>query len=339
MFWSSRSCGGDTWSDGAYYTVKYDSKGRPIDITDYDMGEYQYATDMTNGDLNVIKPEEAFQNMESKTVKVHHSYLYDEQGKLLVIQSTPSDVREVFEYDNHGRLKLISKYWHSLKDEQQYVDRTYYLYKEGKTVSISTSDDLGTCGKLSRWEPGDFDFKASDNYVYRLSYYDSIFYQEESPKKLQETTVISYYFGDYNKKHNMIAVKPNNLSDALSIAESVIDTSMAIEYNKEVMIYDREGQCVKKTTWNREVGNGGWSEEEQETNYEYNSHGDKIKEETGGWVSYSGHKTKYKCCFWYHYYENYQYDNYGNWIRYDYYANEGHDFITSWERTIKYYDE
>ena len=340
VFWSSRSCGGDTWSDGDYYTVKYDSKGRPIDITYYDMGEYQYATDMTNGDLNVIKPKEAFQDMDSKTVTGHESYLYDEHGKLLVIQSTPSDERHVFEYDKYGRLKLISYYWYSSSDEQQYVNRTYYLNKGGKTVSVGTSDHLGVCGKLPGYA---VNCKASDNIVHELNYYDSIFYQEKSPRKLQEATIISYDFREYNKKCNMIVVKPNNLSDALSIAESVIDTSMAIEYYKEVMKYDREGHCIKEITTNRWIlsDNRSWREEEEETNYDFNSHGDKTKKE--GYFKNSSYENNlydnYKGYSGVSYCENYLYDNHGNWTRYDQCANSSHDFQYSYERTIKYYDE
>ena len=90
------------------------------------------------------------------------------------------------------------------------------------------------------------------------------------------------------------------------------------------MKYDREGHCVQKADWSRSLYNDGTccNENHNEGSFEYNSHGDITK----------------KHDYFLEFFENYQYDIHGNWIRYDYYANRDHKLLYTYERTIKYYE-
>ena len=282
-----------------YYTVKYDVKGMPVAITWYDMGEFKYQ----DSDANAIKPKEVFENLDNKIIQGHMTYLYNNLGKLIVSQGwwaqSNGDDRHLFEYDKDGKLIVESAFWYeSNGTEKQHIRKIYYLYDKSATIKI----------------------KASDNVVEDLYYYDSIFDQTEGLKKIQNTTEISCYFRDYNKKNSNIIVDQKNLSNIVLYAQSVADTAELVKYYKESLHYDYNEHCIRKENTQRI----GRTKEEKWTNYEYNIQGDKTKRE-------SDHG-------WYEFWENYQYDNHGNWIQYEYYANKEHELMWTCKRTINYYE-
>ena len=88
------------------YTIKYDSKGRPIAVTSYETSDLEF-------DNRNLSPKDVFQNFDDRVVSSQKTFLYDKQGKLFVTQSSDdklnSNYREQYEYDTEGRLSRVSK--------------------------------------------------------------------------------------------------------------------------------------------------------------------------------------------------------------------------------------
>lgn len=299
VFWSERGCFGDVYAYGEYYTVKYDEKGRPVAITWYDQGEYSSKVE----DFD-IKPKKVFKNLDSKKIIGQITYLYDNQGRLVVSQGSKnknnSDDRVMYEYDDFGRIIKEIRYWHEYdkdNNDKQHVSKSYYAYNNGTTFKIEDKDSV----------------------VEKLYRYDSAFFQIEGQKKLQSASNIVYDFGKwYYKKNEKIIVDSNNPFDVLPLLDAVIDTSMSVWYEKNGRQYDKDGLCIQRIY---DEGKSGEHYHWSPTDIIYNTHGSIIE------IKGSGHEW----C------ENYQYDDCGNWIQYDWYVNSTHDFFNTYKRTIVYY--
>lgn len=263
VFKSERSCGADFGGGGTHFTIKYDSQGRPIAITHYDTEEYGTAA----RDLNVLKTEDVFQNLDNKKIESQRTFLYDKKGRLFEEQSSYDwgfDSRTQFVYDEKGILISSTSNCHSQNSNSQYTINTYYLYPNGSSIKIVTRNDA----------------------IELIYVYNTVFSQTSNHRETFSTKEKVYDFREYNKHHDNVMVNPDNPSDALLLAQTVIDTPWSVEVSETIRVFNK-GQCVQ------------YKYNNDEKYYEYNSHGDRTKKEG----------------FFKEYYENYQYDNHGNWIK------------------------